>query len=296
MLMGVIMDPKKSLESDAKLAVLGSEVLYEYYNKSIYTRLDSVKASKWSEDLQKLVLYRKFPVNVQKLAGRLSSTITAAFDRIGRAYVKPFYAQINDPRAYPSPMLVAAAEWWVAFLGQTHPKEWFRILAQGRPCVTLWTDASGVSRGLGAVLRREINGQEEWLYTDMVLPQTVWDQLIDRSDHQIQFQEFAAVALALSSFDIDESLIVVFIDNNSVLHSVLKGSAKLNQELNNAIGKLWLHMSQHNIAPFFLRVESKANVADDPSRGCTKFLDSLGAKRVQPILPKWFYQVWSLDA
>ena len=261
----------------------------------IHTRLDRQKATKWSEDLQSLLDTDKLTINIQKISGRLSSTVTAAFDRIGRAYIKPFYAQVYDPRPSPSPSLRTAADWWIKILALEHPKEWVKPLAHGRQLITIWTDASGASRGLGAVVRIIKNDSIDWSYTDTTLPEAIWTQLLDRSDHQIAYQEFAAVALAFASWNLKDTMVVVHIDNNTVLHSILKGSAKINQELNIAIGKMWLDCAKNNMALHFLRVESKANVADDPSRGRFDILVDLGAKRVEPILPEWFGQVWSLD-
>ena len=188
-----------------------------------------------------------------------------------------------------------AASWWYDFLAFRPPKEWMTILSVGRSVAWYWTDAAGVSRGFGAVKLTMANGVASWSYVMTNLPQEVWDQLLDRSDAQISYQEFAAVVLAFSSFLIEGQLAFFFIDNNAVLLSILKGSAKSNSELNLAIGRFWLDLANNRVAPFFLRVESKANIADAPSRDSTEELERLGAVRVEPIFPPWFSQVWSFE-
>ena len=65
-----------------------------------------------------------------------------------------------------------------------------------RPHARIWTDAAGVSRIIAAVVC--INGT--WLWTRIVLPQSVWDSFLVRGDNQIGMQELLAIPLALSTF------------------------------------------------------------------------------------------------
>jgi hypothetical protein len=160
----------------------------------------------------------------------------------------------------------------------------------------LWTDASGVARGISAVLLVIIGGVEFWSFTWMVLPDEIWEQLMERGDHQIAYQEFVAVVLAIGSFNLKKTAIHIFVDNNGVLYGFMKGRVKKNDEVNTGIGKTWLEFASRDIAPQFYRVESKSNLADGPSRMDFELMHKLNAKFVQPVLLQWAYEVWSLPS
>ena len=105
-----------------------------------------------------------------------------------------------------------------------------------------------------------------------------------------------AVLLLLATFE-DElfgSALLAFIDNDGVLGSILRGSSRA-PEVNIAVGHLWLEVAACCIAPYFGRVESKANLADGPTRADMANLQQLGASFVVPRLPKWTDTWWLLN-
>ena len=159
------------------------------------------------------------------------------------------------------------------------------------PQVRLWTDAAGESRMIAAVM--EIAGK--WYYTYMKVPDDVWDQFLQRNDHQIGVQEMLAVVLAVYTFHswLLESRITNFIDNNGVLMSIIKGSARC-PEVAAMIARLWAWMAMAASAYVVGRVESKANIADGPTRDRFVLLQRLQAQYVSPILPQWASDLWSL--
>ena len=53
--------------------------------------------------------------------------------------------------------------------------------------VVSWSDASGVSRNLSGIICVD----DKYHYTDAVVPEHIGDQLLDRGDHQIGFQEMS---------------------------------------------------------------------------------------------------------
>ena len=61
--------------------------------------------------------------------------------------------------------------------------------------------------------------------------------------------------------DVFGALWLLWVDNQGVLHALLKGRAGAD-DLNNAVGQVWLDMAEAGIALHVLRVESLANVAD----------------------------------
>ena len=82
-----------------------------------------------------------------------------------------------------------------------------------------------------------------------------------------------------------------FVDNQGVLHGLLKGSAGAD-EANAMIGSLWLILARMETALFLQRVESKANIADGPTRHCLDFVSQLDATYRAPQLPSWAFDVW----
>ena len=126
----------------------------------------------------------------------------------------------------------------------------------------------------------------------MRVPRHIWKQLLPRNDDQIGSQEFLAVILGVYSFGLPSCMLWAFVDNQSVLGSIVKGSCCL-AELNPAIGKLWLDCAALNFALVVCRVESKANVADGPTRDFFSLLEELDAVFVNPRLPDWAYNLWN---
>ena len=128
----------------------------------------------------------------------------------------------------------------------------------------------------------------------MLLPPGVWGQFLTRNDDQIAMQELLAVPLAYATFGrlLAGAFWLLCVDNQGVLHALLKGRAGAD-DLNNAVGQVWLDMAEAGIALHVLRVESLANVADGPTRHDLSLLSELGAEFVEPVLPSWVYNLWA---
>ena len=62
------------------------------------------------------------------------------------------------------------------------------------------------------------------------------------------------------------------------------------------IGKLWLQVARLVCDLQVAGVESKANVADGPSRDDFSILTTLGASFVEPIIPSWMDDIWTVPA
>ena len=62
--------------------------------------------------------------------------------------------------------------------------------------------------------------------------------------------------------------------------------------MNMCIGKLWLDIAASSLGLHVVRVESKANLADGPTRESLGQLEALNAHFVEPKLPKWVYDIW----
>ena len=62
------------------------------------------------------------------------------------------------------------------------------------------------------------------------------------------------------------------------------------------VAVFWLAAAQHQSYYVFHRVESKANLADGPTRpeadGC-KFLQQINANQLHRVLPGWLLNLWA---
>ena len=59
-------------------------------------------------------------------------------------------------------------------------------------------------------------------------------------------------------------------------------------------GLRWLGYAGLDCDLHVARVESKANIADGPSRDEFCFLNDLGAVYVPPVLPSWIDDIWAV--
>ena len=96
---------------------------------------------------------------------------------------------------------------------EMRPAKRVHVLQSLRKHVVSWSDASGLSRRLCGFIR--VDGVYYW--TEAIVPEYIWNQLLDRQDHQIGFQD------------------------NGVRMAIVKGSCR-SPETVFAVAKLWLHM------------------------------------------------------
>ena len=109
-----------ALDAAVVMDVLGIEVVLNWADKLVSTCVAEAKAVKWTEALLRLCEeHRLSPDEASRMAGRLSFAVTAFSNKVGRAFVKPFYAQAHSPmRGWRcSPGLLNAALWWLQLLG-----------------------------------------------------------------------------------------------------------------------------------------------------------------------------------
>ena len=290
-LVGFSCKPEKSVDAALDMVLLGAQVAICLARQSVIVSIDSVKADRWSRLLLSILDTRQCSQeSAERLAGRLSFAVTVSLGKVGRAYVKPFYAQANDPRpgGGASWALRFASNWWVQYL-VSKPKAEYPLSGK-RNHVLAWTDAAGESRWLAAVVYIQGRG---YLYTRMRVPDAVWAQLLPREDHQIGMQELLAVPLLLATFagELEKSLLTVAIDNQGVLLGLIGGRAGAD-DLNMSIGRTWLQVADMGVGLHAVRVESAANLADGPTRDNFKEMEHFGATFVEPVMPEWVYHIW----
>ena len=150
-LLGFDTDEEKSEDFLGSMSVLGSRIQSIFEEGRVTSRIDEKKAQKWTILLTRILHEWKLDSEQSmKMAGRLGAAVTVSLDKVGRAFVKPFFAQAYDPRKWVTPQLHNASSWWIKFL-TVRPPASFDIKGT-RPTIRMWTDASGASRTLAAVV------------------------------------------------------------------------------------------------------------------------------------------------
>ena len=117
--------------------------------------------------------------------------------------------------------------------------------------------------------------------------------LLERGDRQIGDQELAGVVFLLQTFreKVLGQLVTCWQDNQGVLHSVVNGGGWA-PGTNAIVGRIWLLVSQLEIDLRMGRVESRANIADGPTRGFHGWTTLLNALFLPPVIPEWLLQPW----
>ena len=70
-------------------------------------------------------------------------------------------------------------------------------------------------------------------------------------------------------------------------HATINGAARAFDH-NQLIPEIWWHAMQHHIHLWVVRVPSKDNVADGPSRCAYELMSELGAKWRDPVLADFY--------
>ena len=128
------------------------------------------------------------------------------------------------------------------------------------------------------------------------MPLHIWDQLSERSDSQIGFQELLGVVLILGTFAplVAGRLWVCFGDNDGIAYALARGGGH-NPESNMIIGKNWIRLACCDTDLHAARVESDSNIADGSSRDSFELLHAIGARFVEPVLPVWIHDIWQCN-
>ena len=285
---------EKSVSFSAALHILGTVITFIPKTVSMTVEVDPAKAIKWSGILSQILVSGQCSQKVAvKMAGRLSFAVASSTGRVGRAYIKPFFAQANMPlrNGRASWQLCLAAAWWIRYFEHS-PCASMQCRSDGRHHVHAWTDAAGASRWLAAVIH--LDGR--FLWTRVKLPLEIWEQFLAREDEQIGGQELMAVPLLLATFEhlIRGSLMTLAIDNLGVVGGLIAGRGSA-ADHNAAIAQVWLDIAAMNVAPHFLKVDTACNLADGPTREDLSLIQRLGATWLEPRWPAWAMDFWRMN-
>ena len=121
----------------------------------------------------------------------------------------------------------------------------------------------------------------------------MWNLLTYREDNQIGVQEALAVILGMFSWHswLEGAAVTIYVDNEGVRYALISGTSRC-KEIAPLVARMWHQAAQSRWGLLFRRVESKANVADGPTRDDFKYLEALQAKWWPPQLPPWIDDLW----
>ena len=221
------------------------------------------------------------------LRGKLYFAATTAYGRVGRAALQPILQrqEREGERNSLTPAMVRALSFFITLLNHMPDRE-ITLGSQGTSPVIVWSDASweaGVGR-LGFVVYDP--SSDEFYESDSPIPQYILDFFVVKKQKIGQCEILAATAVYSSLPTLLRGRRVLhFIDNTSAISCLLHGySGKPDSAL--LVNAFHLYNAGLKADIHFEYVESKANVADLPSRGEFEFLRSprpsgLAARRVQ---------------
>ena len=153
-----------------------------------------VEAEKWLSEIQQAIVAKRLDCgSAQKLAGRLTWSTQFLFHKLGRAMIKPVYAQKISATGSVGPRLLSALKWWsnVLRLKVSEDRPWHRGCEK---VCRLFVDAASTPAYCAVVAF--IDGKR--FYTAMAPPEHLLRQLAARRDKQITSLVRIACALAPS--------------------------------------------------------------------------------------------------
>lgn len=263
--------------------VLGVQVVPS--GQGINFSTDPEKAVKWIAIIDKALSTCVLDSGcAQKLAGKLMWATQHLFHRVGRAMIKPIFAQKVSGTGAVGIRLKTALLWWRQVLSQSisETRSWAPDCSW--PC-HVFVDAASTPPRCAAVL---FVGSRIW-YTDVEPSQSLMSQFMARRDKQIMTLEILAIMVALSTFD--EQLrgrkVIVFSDNKGAEFATGKGSSKA-ADHNQLVHEIWTHALRSHIHLWVERVPSADNISDSPSRFDYELLEDMGATWVRPVIAELY--------
>ena len=222
------------------------------------------------------------------LRGKLYFAATSAYGKVGRAALQPIL-QRQEGRGRSSdrltPAMVLSLKFFITLLHHMPDREIVLSGAARRPPLLVWSDASW-ERGvgwLGFVVYDP--AQARFFYSDSPVPDHVLEFFVQKKQKIGQCEILAASSVYTSMPDLFRGREAIhWIDNTSAISCLLHGySGKLDSAL--LVNAFHLFNAGLRVRVHFEYVESKANVADLPSRQeFTYLLLSLAARRVPTFI------------
>ena len=237
----------------------------------------------------------------ESLTGKIGFMFLWSAGRFGRAVLRPLYDYVTNQDG-------AAANSWSAALNYALlallaiisklPRSIFRFRTSPRPTVKIWTDAcweEGKAKpaGLGIVLYfpayTDSSGKAHaayYMHAAGYASKEVLEKFVKRKQYIGQLELYAAL-LAYTTFkdELRGRRAIHWIDNTSALASLIKGYSRVpdSAQIVHAFHSLALGLK---CKVWIEYVNTKANIADEPSREEFKLLESLGSTAKAIVFPE----------
>lgn len=263
----------KKLEWGDSLVILGLQI--SVCPTGMHATPAAAKRHKWRSRIESALSSGSLrPGDASKLAGALSWAATAQFHRLGRALLRPLFAQSRGRRCAIDSELRWALEWWHDVLAEDlhEARPWAREPDQH---AVLLVDARSTPPRIAAVL---ILPTGEVRYCDMAPSESILQQFKARSDGKILALEILAIALGLSTFaSLLRGLTVrIFSDNTGAEKATARGASR-QFDYCRVIHCIWHFCAANGLRVWLERVPTKLNLSDLPSRELYGLLRAIGA-------------------
>ena len=216
------------------------------------------------------------------MAGRLSFASEFLFRRLGRAMLRPIFAQKTNKTGAINNTLDSALKWWEIAL-ERHCAENYYYDNEDELTAVLFCDASGEPGHLCAVLF--IGGHSFYCHTEVPAAWKEWVKV--RNDSQIMAWELLAVLYGLEAFAdlIRGRTLRIWTDNEGCRGSITAGGAR-SDDHNAIIHRIWCFCFENCVNPWCSRVPTDDNISDGPTRGDFSVVRALGCIPFQAHAPR----------
>jgi len=244
-----------------------------------------------------------------RLAGKLNFAKAQVFGKAGNLALRTIYKRVAMAGHGSLDMDTEwELKWWLKTLPYSRPRE-IRLANLRKPLI-VFTDGScdpdpaarcGLRAGYGAILFDPENNQYEYL-KNYIGDDLLWELSYKGEKKQIVGQaEILPVLFARKLWEpvMKNRSVLYFIDNDAARYSLIKGASDEPTSMT-MLSSFWDEDADSPSCPWFARVPSCGNPADDPSRGvdpldlCANTGSPIVAREVQ-IPGQWEKELaWSL--
>ena len=242
-------------------------------------QLSTDKAKEWAEDILRfLQTNRLLPSEASKLCGRLAFLNSKIYGRVGRALLRPIiWRQVQTCGTVGlTGRLKNSLLWFLRALQGNWIRRVPYVRLQPNSQVIVYTDAESTGH-IGIVFLYE---SRIW-YGHADLPQAIRRRFKRRKTNILAYELTAAIVAILMLDAVVGGQVCVrhFIDNKPARSSLVAGHSK-QSDLNELVGMVWHTAAHRSLAYWSDWVQSKANLADAPSRGDCQQLMQLGGSEI----------------
>ena len=278
-MLGFTLAPKKTRAPSVSQDVLGVHLHLhrELQAWTLSTSVDSAKCALWLRCIQSALQsgFISFK-DSEQLVGRLGFASWAVWGAGSWAHLRHLQRFTLEGGGIFGDRVRADLQWWLHRLQSNFPQRHSFSISPSLPII-LYTDAEG-SSGLGFVAVSSSSA----VWSGGFVPRSVSSLLHSRKTQIFPFEVIAVwVAFYMLRDFVAHHPLVVFVDNQSALASVAKGTTSA-LDVQHIVTSLWDLTFDIPVSVAFRFVPSKLNLADPPSRGKAPVVGSF-----VPFLRRW---------